>query len=245
MRRSLSILLSFVVLFSQQIVLSETQPTQQEGVAPSAQAGGQRDSSNQRAAYRQSATRQVDELRPKVQARTNRNLAEYNANNTLGWEYVNAVCAASNTTSGNTEIVSNDCAVAAIAEVNAECSLGAKYFKKSTRAWTVIGISMVIASAVFTGIGASSTLANAKVWSTLGGTTGLGAVTATVNSNVAGDQAALGKIGSTLDGFAKFLQSGGPDNKPASNELIWKISPVIAGQCAAAANGSGGNTPKS
>ena len=237
MKRSLSVLLLVAILFSQQLALSQTQNTQQQGVAASSEQNRQPDAAS-RLAYLQNED--IKNLRGSVQKRTNKNLKEYNEGNLVGWQYVNAVCAATSGTSGD---ASKECAVTAIAEVNAECSLGSKYFKKSSKAWTMIGISMVIASAAFTGVGAS-TLANAKVFAILGGTTGLGAVTATVNANAAGDQAALGQIRSTLDAFAKFVQSGGEKGAPASNDLIWKTAPIVAGQCAAAANSSGGNTPK-
>jgi hypothetical protein len=126
--------------------------------------------------------------------------------------------------------------------VNAECSASAKFFKKDTRVWNIISFSMVLASAAFTAVGASSTLANAKIFSTLGGTTGLGAVTAAANTNVSADQGGLAALNTVNSTFLKFVQTGGTNSGPADNVLVYKSAPIYALQCTAAANASTGKS---
>jgi len=108
----------------------------------------------------------------------------------------------------------------------------------------VLGFSLVIASAAFTAVGASTTIADAKVFSTLGGTTGLGAATSLIAANTAGDQAGLASVNTTLGNFLKFVQTGGANNAPPCNKDIYKSAPLYAAQCAAAANASSGMATK-
>lgn len=163
--------------------------------------------------------------------RNDRTKSTFNQSNADGWAWVATKCS---------DATSDGCAAAATVQVNLECGASTKFFRKDTRAWTALGFGMLIASAAFTGIGASATLSSAKVWSTLGGTTGLGAVSASVNSNVAGDQAGLSAVNTTLSNFLKYVQSGGTNSAPASNDLIYKSAPLYAAQCSAVANGSTG-----
>jgi hypothetical protein len=139
--------------------------------------------------------------------------------------------------------VDDACAHAAIVEVCMECQASAKWFKKSTRAWQALGFGLVVASAAFTGIGASTTIANAKVYSTLGGTTGLGAVTSTVTANVAGDQTGLATVNTTLQNFLTYVQKGANNAGPSAAD-IYKSAPIYAAQCVAAATGSSGTASK-
>jgi len=83
-----------------------------------------------------------------------------------------------------------------------------------------------------------TSVANAKVWSTLGGTTGLGAVTSSINSNASTDQTGLAAINTALNAFLTFVKTGGPNKGPADNELIYITAPIYAGQCTAAATAS-------
>jgi hypothetical protein len=144
---------------------------------------------------------------------------------------------AATTCSGAT--VTPQCAQAAIVEAETECAASAKYFTKDTKLWRYLGFALIIASAGFTGVGASATIANAKVYSTLGGTTGLGAVTSTINANVTSDQTGLATVNTTLSTFLKYVQTAG-----TTDEMIYKSAPIYAGQCVAAATGSSGTSSK-
>jgi hypothetical protein len=165
--------------------------------------------------------------------RNDKSKATFTQSNQDGWAWVTARC---------TDPTSDSCAEAAIVEVSQECGASSKFFKKDTKVWEWITFSLVIASASFTGVGASATIANAKVYSTLGGTTGLGAVTSTTKANVAGDQAGLMTVNTTLTNFLKFVQTGGANNQPPDNDLIYKSAPLYGAQCEAAANGSTGTS---
>jgi hypothetical protein len=114
---------------------------------------------------------------------------------------------------------------------------------------------MILASAGFTAVGASTTIANARLFSTLGGTTGLGAITTTINANSSADAAGLTAVNTTLANFLIFLKSGvvpgaiAPPPAPGATEpavntapdnaTIYKFAPVFAAQCEAAATSSG------
>jgi hypothetical protein len=122
---------------------------------------------------------------------------------------------------------------------------------------------MILASAGFTAVGASTTIANARLFSTLGGTTGLGSITTTINANSSADAAGLTAVNTTLANFLIFLKSGvvpgaiapqptpsatdgtgatappGAGNTSPDNATIYKFAPVFAAQCEAAATSSG------
>jgi hypothetical protein len=107
-----------------------------------------------------------------------------------------------------------DCAAAAIAEASSQCAASATYFKKATKTWQIVGFSLLIVAAVTTALGASATLANAKVYSTLGATTGIGAA--------------------ALEALNKYV-TGTP---PPSADQIYETAPIYAAQCVAAAAAS-------
>lgn len=163
--------------------------------------------------------------------RNDKNVRMFLKSNAEGWDWVDKQCTPDET--------SDKCAQAAIKEVGEECTASAKFFRKSSTTWQWISFSMTVASAAFTAVGASESLKNAKVFSTLGGTTGLGAVGATATANASGDQAGLVVVSNAIQSFEKFVQTGGKDNKPADNELIYKSAPLYAAQCAAAASSTG------
>ena len=125
--------------------------------------------------------------------------AKFTSSAQLGWAWIQAQCNGS---------ISDQCAAAAVSMASNECSASAKFLKKDAKSWEYLNIGLLIAYATFTGIGASPTLANAKIWSTLGGTTGLGAVTSTVNSNVSSDQIGLISINTALNDFIMFVTMG-------------------------------------
>jgi len=146
-------------------------------------------------------------------------------------------------------VISNACAEAAIEQTASECGGSARFFQRSSTTWQVVNLLMIVASAGFTAVGASTTIANARLFSTLGGTTGLGAITTTINANSSADAAGLAAVNTALANFLIFLKSGivpGTVNpQPASanaapdNATIYKFAPVFAAQCEAAATSSG------
>lgn len=93
---------------------------------------------------------------------------------------------------------SNECANDAMTLAGSTCSSSALIFQKGTAVWQKWQFVLVIASAGFTGVGSAATIAGSttvpKVFSTLGGTTGLGAVTATTNSDIADNQAGVSAV---------------------------------------------------
>jgi hypothetical protein len=96
----------------------------------------------------------------------------------------------------------------------------------------------MISSAALIGMGAETMAKNAKVWSTLGGTTGLGALTTTLTSNITGDQNAVNSISATLASFNTFVTSAG-----GNYALIYETAPIYAKQCTAVANSATATTP--
>jgi hypothetical protein len=182
------------------------------------------------AATGQSATGQTAAA---VVIRNYRNKADLEKGTELGWAAVVEQCGT----------VNDACAAAANAEVTAECAADAQLFSKHTKNWKVLGFALIIASAGFTGAGAAATIAGSttipKIFSTLGGTTGLGAVTATVNSNVAGDQAGLTAIDTELTEWLTFLQTGKPNlPAPPTAPQIYQAARTYIALCAAPAMAS-------
>ena len=127
-----------------------------------------------------------------------------------------------------------DCAAAAIAEASSQCAASATYFKKATKTWQIVGFSLLIVAAVTTALGASATLANAKVYSTLGATTGIGAATTAANANASTDLGGLSAVNAALEALNKYV-TGTP---PPSADQIYETAPIYAAQCVAAAAAS-------
>jgi hypothetical protein len=177
-------------------------------------------------AWAESATN-LTEQRKKIKLKSTADLGKSSA---LGWQIVQASCQ---------DPTSVQCAQAAVAEVNLECTESSKFFRKGSTTWTWINFAMIVSSAVFTGVGASTTIANAKVFSTLGASTALGSVATTATTNSTADQGWLLAINSTLDSFLKFVQAGGANGVPADNDLIYKSSPIYAAKCTSAASSTG------
>jgi hypothetical protein len=133
--------------------------------------------------------------------------------------------------------VTDACAAAAVATAAQQCSADATFFKHKVSKFQNLGLWLVLLSAAFTGVGASSTIANAKVYSTLGGTTGIGAATTQVNSDISSDQTALNGINSALSALEKLVTQS-----PAPTPLaIYESAPLYAAQCDAAASTSTAN----
>lgn len=133
--------------------------------------------------------------------------------------------------------VNDACAHAAIVEASTECANAARSFRKDTKKWQWIGFGLLIVSAASTAVGASATIANAKVWSTLGGTTGLGAVSTTVTANQSTDQTGLNSVNATILKFQTFLQGSGGAVPTA--QAIYNQAPTYGAACTAAAEASG------
>jgi Putative Ig domain len=121
-----------------------------------------------------------------------------------GWAWIQTQCTASP--------VTDQCAAAAIEMASNQCAASAKFLKKDTKSWQYLSFGLLMASAAFTGVGAASTLAGStvvpKVFSTLGGATGLGTVAASANTNVSSDQTALLSINTTLNQFITYVTTG-------------------------------------
>lgn len=161
------------------------------------------------------------------------NKADMEKGTEQGWAAVEQQCGT----------VNDACAAAANAEVTGECAADAQLFSKHTKNWKVLSFALIIASAGFTGAGAAATIAGSttipKIFSTLGGTTGLGAVTSTVNSNVASDQAGLIAIDTELTAWLTFLQTGRPNlSAPPTAPQIYQAARTYIALCAAPAMAS-------
>jgi hypothetical protein len=155
------------------------------------------------------------------------------------WDGLNGQCKYDN----GSKDMTFECANAAIVLAGRQCVSSGRFFQKAGTWWQVAEFGMLIASAGFTGVGASATIANAKVFSTLGGSTGLGAVTSTIKSNSSGDQAGLSNVNSTWSDFTKFLSgsgAGGTAEQP-SNLAIYRRAIAAGAACEMAATGSNGS----
>ncbi|HTB11155.1 MAG TPA: hypothetical protein VK752_06280 [Bryobacteraceae bacterium] len=170
-----------------------------------------------------------------------KNKRQFVANNADAWKVLAATpgCMANP--------VTDACAQGAIVRVTTECGASALFFQRANTTWQIVNLGLILASAAFTAVGASTTIANAKIFSTLGGTTGLGATTTTINANSTGDQTGLASVNTTLAAFLTFLKTGAVPGAAAAgagaapdNPTIYKLAPVFAAQCEAAATGSSG-----
>jgi hypothetical protein len=126
------------------------------------------------------------------------------------------------------------CAQAAIVQTEMVCAESGKFYSKGSTAWQWISFSLVIASAASTAVGASATVANAKIWSTLGGTTGLGAVTTNINANVTSDQNGLAAVEAAHQKFLALVTQEYEKATP-NYALIYAVAPSYATECVLAA----------
>ena len=128
-----------------------------------------------------------------------------------GWVWVLNQCP--------TTPVSDQCAAAAVMVASTQCSASAKFLRQDTNLWRYLSFGLLLGSAAFTGLGAAATLNGSttlpKIFSTLGGATGLGAVASTVNSNVTTDQNALTSINTTLNNLILYVTTGAPKGATA------------------------------
>lgn len=168
--------------------------------------------------------------------------------------------------------ISDQCAAAAVMVASTQCAASAQFLRKEAKSWQILSISLLLGSAAFTGVGAAATIAGSttvpKVFSTLGGATGLGAVTSSVNANVTSDQTALTSINTTLNNLITYVTTGaakgaaaapaianglsasGTINVPFSYQIVatnsatsFLVTGLPAGLSASASNGLISGTP--
>jgi hypothetical protein len=131
--------------------------------------------------------------------------AKFSDSSNNGWVWIQAQCP-----SGTP--ISDQCAAAAVMMASNQCSASAKFLRKDAKSWQYLSFGLLLASAGFTGLGAAATIHGSttvpKVFSTLGGATGIGAVTSSVNANVTSDQTGLASINTTLNNFITYVTTG-------------------------------------
>jgi hypothetical protein len=132
------------------------------------------------------------------------------------------------------ETVNAACAQAAIVQTEMVCAESGKFYSKGSTAWQWISFALIIASAASTAVGASATVSNAKIWSTLGGTTGLGAVTTNINANITSDQNGLAAVEAAHQKFLALVTQEYEKTTP-NYALIYAVAPSYATECVLAA----------
>src|ERR1017187_5867300 len=168
----------------------------------------------------------------KATARTpEKTKGDFVTNNTNVWNGILAQCGT----------VNDACANAAVFAASAECEDSAKFFRKGTKAWQILSIALTLASATFTGVGASTTISSAKVFSTLGGSTGLAAAVPTLNANATGDQTAMATVASTIAKLQVYALGTGTPPTPPTPAALFQQARLYGATCAAAANASPAN----
>jgi hypothetical protein len=126
------------------------------------------------------------------------------------------------------------CAAAAVQLASQQCSASASLFQRQKVGYSRFSLFLILLSAGFTGVGASATIANAKIYSTLGGTTGIGAATTAVNSDATADQTSLSAISTAIG----KLEALGSNYASGDAEKVYLQAPAIAAECNAAAGTS-------
>jgi hypothetical protein len=124
------------------------------------------------------------------------------------------------------------CVVAAVALASQQCSADARFFQRQSFGYSRFSLFLILLSAGFTGVGASTTIANAKIYSTLGGTTGMGAATTAVNSDVTGNQNSISAINTAL-GKIQALGATYDGTTTTSVKILAQL-PAYVGECDAA-----------
>jgi hypothetical protein len=169
-----------------------------------------------------------------MQRPNERTTGDYLKNNDDIWSVLLNACSS----------VDHECAIAALYAASNECEASAKFFRKDTRKWQVTTIVLTSLSAILTGVGASTTIANAKIYSTLGGTTGLGAVSTTINSASNTDQGGLTAVNTVITKLQAFALGTGTPPTPPTDDATFIQARLYGAQCAAAATASpANNTP--
>jgi len=140
---------------------------------------------------------------------------------------------------------SERCASEALLLANSTCAASSLLFQRVSSGWQKVQFVLMIASAGFTGAGAAATIAGSttvpKVFSTLGGTSGLGASYATINTYEQGDAAGITAVNAIQ---AEILKLGAPSTTDTpGNATIFQQAEGYAYQCVAAnPSGTTGNS---
>ena len=174
------------------------------------------------------AQAQAQALGQKIARQPEKDKGDFVENNARVWSSLLAQCGTVNDT----------CANAAVFAASAECEASAKYFRKGTKGWQIFSIVLTLASAGFTGVGASATIANAKIYSTLGGATGLAAVIPSLNANATGDQTGMTTVAATIAKLQSYALGTGTSPTPPTAAALFLQARLYGATCAAAANAS-------
>jgi hypothetical protein len=165
----------------------------------------------------------------KATARTpEKTKGDFVSNNERVWNNLSAQCGT----------VTPTCATAAVFAAATQCENSANFFRKGTKGWQIFSIVLTLSSAGFTGAGASTTLSQAKVLSTLGGSTGLAAILPSINANATGDQAGLATVGSTIAKLQAYALGTGAPPTPPTPDALFQQARLYGATCATAANAS-------
>jgi hypothetical protein len=167
---------------------------------------------------------------------------DFNEDNNRIWSNLLAACSPP----GATANMNDSCATQAIYAALGECEASARYFKKDNKGWQIINILLTLASAGFTAVGASTTVSGQKIWSTLGGGTGLLSGQTALNGYASGDLTGLGSINSTITTLNTLVQGQSGSNSGSNTGSNAKPDPLTlfraarayGAACASAANGS-------
>jgi hypothetical protein len=199
--------------FAQEAVVAQPQPSVQAEAPAQAEAQAQA---------------QAQALGQRIARQPEKNKGDFVENNARVWSNLLAQCGTVNDT----------CANAAVFAASAECEASAKYFRKGTKGWQIFSIVLTLASASFTAVGASATIANAKIYSTLGGGTGLSAIVPSLNANASGDQTGMTTVASTIGKLQSYALGTGTPPTPPTAAALFQQARLYGATCAAAANSS-------
>jgi hypothetical protein len=166
---------------------------------------------------------------------------DFNENNNKIWSKLLNACSPPSATS-----VNDSCATEAVYAALGECEASARYFKKDNKGWQIVSLVLTLASAASTAVGASTTVFEPKIWSTLGGATGLLSGRTTLNGYASGDLTGLGAINSTINTLNTTVQGQSGSNTGSNTGANAKPDPLTlfrsarayGAACASAANGS-------
>jgi hypothetical protein len=191
-----------------------------------------------------SAEIQTQSLTTLIKRKGEKTKGDFNDNNNTIWSNLLAVCSPASATS-----VSDSCATQAVYAALGECEASARYFKKDNKGWQIISLILTLASAASTAVGASATVPAQKIWSTLGGGTGLLSGRTTLNGYASGDLTGLGTVSSTINTLNTLVQgqsgpNAGSNAKPDSLTLF-RSARAYGAACASSANGSPTTTTNS
>ena len=118
-------------------------------------------------------------------------------------------------------------------QISVSCADFAQFYQNEASVWNVTTFALVLISAGFTGVGASATIASStklpKIFSTLGGTTGLGAVTSVTKANVTTDLSGIAAENALAVKLQTLLKDPATDYK-----ALLAQGPAIVLQCATA-----------